>query len=194
MKKPLLILDLDETLIYSTTELTKDEICDFVIGEEFYVKKRPFVDEFLIEMSEHFELAVWTAATRDYGSIIVKELFHKNNLELQFFHSREKCVERSYIKSMYDYLPQRYYIKDLKKIKKLFNLDKVLMIDDLHISLERNYGNLIKIKPFQGDIEDNQLILLQEYLISIKEEENLRKIEKRNWHNNISTPTKKMKI
>lgn len=195
MKKPLLILDLDETLIHSTyLRDNTNQIYDFIIDEEYYVKKRPYVDDFLVEMANHFELAVWTAATRDYGEIIVKELFHKNNLELKFFHSRERCVERSYIKSMYDYYPQRYYIKDLKKIKKHFDLDKVLMIDDLHVSLERNYGNLVKIKPFQGDLEDNQLLLLKEYLISIKEEENLRKIEKRNWHNNFDKPTKKMKI
>ena len=48
MNKPLLILDLDETLIYSTPkEEYQNQTYDFAIGEDFYVKKRPHVDSFL---------------------------------------------------------------------------------------------------------------------------------------------------
>lgn len=195
MKKPLLILDLDETLIHSIDKTNYvEQPYDFMIDDEFYVMKRPYVEEFIKEMSQHYELAVWTAATRGYAEKIVKELFHKNNIELKFFHSRERCVERHYTRTMYDYYPQRYYIKDLSKIKKHFDLNKVLMVDDLHTSLERNYGNLVKILPFEGQIGDEQLLLLKEYLISIKEEENLRKIEKRNWQSSLNKNIKRLKI
>lgn len=186
MKKPLLILDLDETLIYSTHKKEyKNEKYDFIIDEDYYVKKRPFVDEFLIEISNHFELAVWTAATRDYGEYIVKELFEKNNLKLEFFYSREKCVQKEYSRSMYDYYAQKYYIKDLNKIKKIFDLNKVLMLDDLHISLERNYGNLVKVNPFKGENTDTHLISVKEFLLSIKNIENLRQREKRYWQEEL---------
>lgn len=195
MKKPLLILDLDETLIYST--YSKEEIhsqYDFIIDNTYYVKKRPYVEQFIKEISEHFDLAVWTAATRDYAQIIVNELFEKQNLPLKFFHSRERCVERENTRSMYDSYMTKYYIKDLKKIKKYFDLDKVLFVDDLTVSLQRNYGNLIKIAPFQGENDDKHLLLLKDYLISIKDEENLRKIEKRSWQNYASSQTRKLKF
>lgn len=195
MNNPLLILDLDETLIYSS--YSKEDIqspYDFMIDNTYYVKKRPYVEDFLQEVRKHFDLAVWTAATRDYAQIIVHELFEKQNIPLKFFHSRERCVERDNTRSMYDSYVTKYYIKDLKKIKKHFQLDKVLFVDDLTVSLQRNYGNLVKIPPFQGEIEDNHLLLLKDYLISIKDEENLRKIEKRSWQNQVISPTKKFKF
>lgn len=195
MNNPLLILDLDETLIYSS--YSKEDIqspYDFMIDNTYYVKKRPYVEDFLQEVRQHFDLAVWTAATRDYAQIIVHELFEKQNIPLKFFHSRERCVERDNTRSMYDSYVTKYYIKDLKKIKKHFQLDKVLFVDDLTVSLQRNYGNLVKIPPFQGETEDNHLLLLKDYLISIKDEQNLRKIEKRSWQNQVISPTKKFKF
>ena len=190
MNKPLLILDLDETLIYSIpTEEYQNEKYDFLIGEDFYVKKRPHVEDFLLEISEHFDLAVWTAATSGYGQKIVKELFDKNNLEILFFHSRSNCVSKEYVRIGDDYYPQQYFIKDLSKIKKKFNLDKVLMVDDIKLSLQRNYGNLVHVTPFRGDSEDTHLLSLKEYLLSIKNEENLRKIEKRFWKEKVAIDT-----
>lgn len=184
--KPLLILDLDETLIYSTPKYSyKEQIYDFLIEEHYYVKKRPYVDTFLKNMSEHFELGVWTASTRDYATEIVNQLFIKNNLQLVLFHSREKCTKQEYSRSLYDSFPQNYYIKDLKKIKKQFNLDKVLIVDDLPIGLQRNYGNLIKIEAYKGDEFDAELEHLEDYLLSIKDLDNLRAIEKRNWCQNM---------
>lgn len=190
MNKPLLILDLDETLIYSIpTEEYQNEKYDFLIGEDFYVKKRPYVEDFLLEISEHFDLAVWTAASHGYGQNIVKELFVKNNLTLEFFHSRSNCVSKEYLRIGDDYYPEQHFIKDLSKIKKKYNLDRVLMADDLKVSLQRNYGNLVHVTPFRGDIEDTHLLSLKEYLISIKQEENLRKIEKRYWKDNYNQKT-----
>ncbi len=50
-----------------------------------------------------------------------------------------------------------------------------------------NYGNAIYPKSYVGDVEDDELLRLSKYLSSIKDCENFRKIEKRNWrtqHNN----------
>ena len=118
-----------------------------------------------------------------------KELFVKNNLTLEFFHSRSNCVSKEYLRIGDDYYPEQHFIKDLSKIKKKYNLDRVLMADDLKVSLQRNYGNLVHVTPFRGDIEDTHLLSLKEYLISIKQEENLRKIEKRYWKDNYNQKT-----
>lgn len=65
--KKCLVLDLDETLLHSTFKPVDN--CDFVIDVEIdsvmhpvYVLKRPFVDVFLTQMAEHFELVVFTAS------------------------------------------------------------------------------------------------------------------------------------
>ena len=196
--KPLLILDLDETLVYSIRQYSyKDQGYDFLIENYYYVKKRPYVDNFLKNISEHFDLAVWTASTTDYATEIVNQLFVKNDLKLELFHSREKCTKKEYPRSLYDSFPKSYYIKDLKKIKKQFNLDKVLIVDDLPIGLQRNYGNLIQIDAYKGDEFDAELEHLEDYLFLIKNNENLRTIEKRNWCQNMlqeQIKTKKFKF
>lgn len=33
----------------------------------------------------------------------------------------------------------------------------------LKVSLQRNYGNLVHVTPFRGDIEDTHLLSLKEY-------------------------------
>ncbi len=56
--RSLLILDLDETLIWATEEAL-DQAPDFEVGP-YSVYKRPGVAEFLATAMQWFELAVWT--------------------------------------------------------------------------------------------------------------------------------------
>ena len=63
-EKILVVLDLDETLIHAT----KNELgrkADFQIFD-YHVYKRPYLNEFLTEINEHFLLAVWSSASDDY--------------------------------------------------------------------------------------------------------------------------------
>jgi len=62
--KPLLILDLDETLIHATTEkLSTDS--DFTYAD-YYIYRRPYLHLFLIDMSLYFQLAIWSSADDQY--------------------------------------------------------------------------------------------------------------------------------
>lgn len=71
-KKKLLVLDLDETLIHSSSEqlecadLVYDQPC-CVTGSsiQVYVKLRPFLHVFLEYMSNYYDLAIFTAAHQD---------------------------------------------------------------------------------------------------------------------------------
>jgi RNA polymerase II subunit A small phosphatase-like protein len=75
-----------------------------------------------------------------------------------------------------------YDAKRLDKVTKLgFSLDKMLIIDDTPAKVAENYGNAIYPKPFMGDKNDTELMQLLPYLLSLKESENVRKIEKRFW-------------
>ena len=69
----LLILDLDETLIYATEEpLQRDS--DFLIGP-YAVYQRPYLSEFLTSCSACFRLAVWSTATDDYVRPVVEQIY-----------------------------------------------------------------------------------------------------------------------
>lgn len=178
MKEKLIILDLDETLIYSSLEkLSSKE--DFLVGD-YFVYKRPNLDMFLKFIQNNFQLAVWSSSTSDYAEGIVKQLFLDQSI-LKFIWAREKCVSKLDIESR-----EQYWVKDLKKVKKLgFDLEKVLVIDDSPEKLQRNYGNHIPVIPFLGDPKDDELPRLINFLKKIKSLAIVRSIEKRNWRNSI---------
>ena len=59
------------------------------------------------------------------------------------------------------------------------------MVDDTPEKHIRNYGNLIRVSEFTGDQSDDELLYLMEYLMTIKDSDNIRSIEKRGWRKNI---------
>jgi TFIIF-interacting CTD phosphatase-like protein len=172
----LLILDLDETLIHAT-EKKLDIESDFQYAE-YYVYKRPNLIEFLTEMNQYFKLAVWSSADDNYVDDVV-ELIKPTEIEFEFVWARSRCTTRR------DYELDTYVReKRLKKVKKQgFRLEKSLIVDDSPEKTRDNFGNAIYVLPFEGDQNDNELNLLSEFLKTIKDSENVRRIEKRGWRN-----------
>ena len=185
--KPLIILDLDETLIHS--ESMRDELAvsynydyDFKFpnfGKTFYyTKKRPYLEQFLDYAFENFDVAIWTAAGEDYAKEIIRNIGILES-SLNFFYTKDKCT----IKLSLDY-SDYYGVKNLNKLKKSgYDLDRVLIVDDIRETAVNNYGNLILIKPFTDNTDDTELLRLISYLQTIKDEPNYRRIEKRGWSN-----------
>jgi len=174
--KKLLVLDLDETLIHATTTFT-DEY-DFNVAD-YFVYKRTHLEEFLNFCNEYFEIGIWTSSTQDYAEKIVKNIIGDN--KFSFLRTRKDCVQIRDIDK-----DEFVWIKDLKKLKKKgYDLDKILVIDDSPEKLQRNYGNLIQIKPFFGE-RDDELLLVKMYLETIMYEKNYRVIEKRNWRSKVT--------
>lgn len=173
-EKILLVLDLDETLVYST----KAKLCepeDFII-EDYFVYKRPGLDDFLKYAEQNFSVAIWTSSTEDYAEEVVKNIFPQN-YPLQFIYGRTKCT----ITFLYE-LNEYIYAKNLSKLKrKNYSLEKILMVDDSPEKLRRNYGNHIRVEPFVGSKNDIELYQLIKYLERIKLRDNVRSIEKRTW-------------
>ena len=170
----LLILDLDETLIYAT-EKPLERRADFQT-ELYYVYKRPHVTEFLEFCREHFSVAVWTTAGAAFAEEVVEKVF-PSGYPLEFLWSRERCTK------VYDADElEHYLVKDLAKLKrKGYRLESTLIVDDTPRKLERHYGNLIGVTEWLGDANDSELLILTEYLLELKEVSNVRNVEKRGW-------------
>ncbi len=179
MKDKLIILDLDETLIFSTpTKLSFQE--DFIIGE-YFIYKRPGLENFIRYIREYFQIAIWSSSSSDYAQSIVNKIFMESEI-LKFAWSRERCIAKLDLDTY-----EQYWIKDLKKVKKIgFDLEKILVIDDSREKLQRNYGNHIPVVPFKGDLKDDELSKLILYLDKIKDLESFRSIEKRDWRFYVS--------
>lgn len=65
--------------------------------------------------------------------------------------------------------------------KQGFDLKRVLMIDDSPEKLSQHYGNLMHVRPFEGDMSDTELIDIIPFLEWIADQPNFRSIEKRGW-------------
>ena len=71
----LLILDLDETVIHSSkVRLGRDP--DFKVFD-YYVYKRPYLDEFIQEVKVLYQLAIWSSGTKLYVDEVVNNLFSR---------------------------------------------------------------------------------------------------------------------
>ena len=170
----LLICDLDETLIHATISPIKNISYNCEI-KDYYIYLRPGLYEFLDFVSKHFQLAIWSSGSDDYVEAIVSKLFYKYKFE--FVYGRSKCTE----KPMFNYYGYKILtLKKLSKIKKKFPLEQVLIIDDTESKCAKNYGNAIYIPPYEG-VDDNILFRLSQYLMTLKDVENVRTIEKREW-------------
>lgn len=174
--KKLLILDIDETLVYANEERLEIEP-DFNCCN-YHVYKRPFLNEFLDFALETFEVSVWTSSGEDYADCIVKNIFSDPE-DLKFVWSRERCTPQQ------DWQTQKItYEKNLKKIKKLgFDLKSVIMVDDTYQKIRKSYGNLVLMKEFLGDSGDKELLNLINFLKHLNSFENVRGVEKRGWYN-----------
>jgi carboxy-terminal domain RNA polymerase II polypeptide A small phosphatase len=170
----LLILDLDETLIYATEDrLAINE--DFTF-DKYFVYKRPGLDEFLMLIKDHFSIGIWSSAGDEYVNSIVNEI-KSHELNFEIIWARSKCTPRRDLER-----DMSYWEKRLEKLKKKgFALEKILIVDDSPEKAKSNFGNAIYIKSFMGDPADGELSLLYAYLLTLKNVENIRKIEKRNW-------------
>ncbi|XP_047949359.1 CTD small phosphatase-like protein 1, partial [Salvia hispanica] len=120
-RKNTIFLDLDETLVHSTATVPPERY-DFVVrpvidGEksEFYVLKRPFVDEFLGYLSEKFEIVIFTAGVEEYASLVLDKLDWRKAISHRLYRNSCRAVDGR-------------FVKDLGEIGR--ELSRVVIIDD----------------------------------------------------------------
>lgn len=182
--QPLLVLDLDETLIHSSSTQYEN------VGEtfrvfNFHVHLRPGLEHFLQTVFAHFKVAVWTSADYEYARQIVKQVFPPEH-SLEYLWAREDCAWR--------YVPEldKYeYLKDFKELKERgWNLDRTIAVDDSPEKHVDQSDNLILIPAWVGETDDDDLPLLADYLVDeilprIKAGQSITSFEKQHWKSSI---------
>ena len=149
--KKTLILDLDETLVHSgfTPFSRKSDLMLTISfdGEDrlLYVLKRPYVDEFLSELSNLYEIIIFTASIPEYANPVLDLLDKHKCIKYRLF--REHCVFDNGI-----------YIKDLKIFDRKIN--NMIIIDNNPLSYDNNVENGIPILSWYEDTNDNELMKL----------------------------------
>lgn len=187
--KTLLILDIDETLIFGSAEKLEKSF-DFTVFN-YFIYKRPYLKEFFDTIKDHFLIALWSSADDDYVEEIAKKII-PHDIELEFVWARSRCSYKRNFNAVFDDYQDYstsdsshyHFIKPLKKLKKKgYKLERILILDDTPHKSKDNYGNAIYPKEYTGE-DDNELLLLADYLLTLKDKTNIRRIEKRGWKTN----------
>ena len=161
--------------------------------EDFYIYKRPKLDEFLTSCSQICSIAIWSSADDNYVRGITEQLCSPN-IEIDFIWARSECwmkivkvVDENTKLTIKDY----QNIKPLEKLRrKGYSMKNLLIIDDSKYKVIDNPDNYLIIEAFEGKQDDNELEYLLEYLKSATQDSDFRKIEKENWRNKINTNDK----
>eukprot|EP00801_Mesodinium_rubrum_P008110 Mrub_08125.p1 GENE.Mrub_08125~~Mrub_08125.p1 ORF type:complete len:238 (-),score=11.03 Mrub_08125:148-804(-) len=162
--KPTLVLDLDHTLIYASE--TPIAEYDFVIPifknkklTILYVKKRPYLDQFLERLSHYYELIVFSAATPAYAELVVEKIDLNQVIDYRLY--RYACSSDG-----------SNLFKDLSYLGR--DLSNTIIIDDSPQNFIKQPQNGLLIYKYKGDTNDNHLEMLINYLLKIKDYPNVR--------------------
>ena len=143
-KKYSLVLDLDETLV------------NFKIknGKEGYVRLRPFLFGFLEEVSQFYELIIFSSASEAYANSVIEAIEHdKKYFDYVFYRQHTIIVGND-------------FVKDLTRIGRPLN--SIIIIDNMPQNFRFQKENGICIKPFWGqDSNDKTLYNLMPILMDI---------------------------
>eukprot|EP01098_Paradermamoeba_levis_P014079 TRINITY_DN6610_c0_g1_i1.p1 TRINITY_DN6610_c0_g1~~TRINITY_DN6610_c0_g1_i1.p1 ORF type:complete len:217 (+),score=14.00 TRINITY_DN6610_c0_g1_i1:179-829(+) len=159
LKRKTLILDLDETLVYSSTKEVGrfDFFIEVYLNYNsclFYVQKRPHLHAFLNKVSMWYEIVIFTASVRQYANPLIDCLDPMRRINQRFF--RESCVRDGHGR----------FIKDLTRIG--MDLSQTIIIDNSPVAYSRNRDNALPISHFHGNPADRALLDLIPVLEGIR--------------------------
>ena len=141
-----LVLDLDETLVHFKINNEDDS--------EGTLQIRPGIMPFLDSVGKYYELIVFTAATQDYGDLLI-DAIEENNVYFEHRFYRQHTV-----------IIGNDFVKDLNRIGR--PIDKIIIVDNMPQNFRLQRENGINIKAFWGeDVNDNALEELGKILINI---------------------------
>ena len=141
-KKFCLVLDIDETISHSLK-----------LNFGYYFIMRPGVLELLNEVSQFFEIIIFTSSPKIYADNIIDKIDTKGNLISHRLYKSHVFFERG--KS----------IKNLNLIGR--DINKIIFVDNLKCNAKYNPKNLYLIPTWTDDIYDDNLYKLKDKLIYI---------------------------
>jgi TFIIF-interacting CTD phosphatase-like protein len=122
-----------------------------------------------------YDIAIWSASDRRYIDFIIS-LFPPEIKPVLILDAK-RCVKKT-ISMAGEFNGERIVIKPLAKIwnrKTLpYNRYNTIVIDNIHTTVIRNYGNAIITKDYIGQEEDDELLKILDILNKVVDEPNVR--------------------
>jgi RNA polymerase II subunit A small phosphatase-like protein len=196
----LIVLDIDGTLIDSTTQTEFLKYKDLINQgpdarfEDYYMFKRGFLMEFLEYLFIHYKVAIWTAAQKIWADTFLSTIpYYKDKFE--FVWARDKCnIKQSEDGSTIYYKPLRKIWRSQYGRKNDINKTNTIILEDTPINCSFNYGNAIYISSYLWtSYTDDKLNKIIDYLIMLnthhKMHNTIRNVDKRDWYRKLICPT-----
>jgi TFIIF-interacting CTD phosphatase-like protein len=164
------LLDLDETLISAIPldEFDPSEYQDRMkkfkhhnMDNVYLVFERPHVQEFLDYLFKHYNVSVWTAATKSYALFIIDNVvLQKPGRKLDFIMYSDHCEISEYKSKCSKQLNELFHLNG-------YNYSNTVIVDD-NENVNRQKNHTIQIKPFEvmnaGSEDDDALMHVLETL------------------------------
>ena len=165
--KRTLVLDLDETLVHCTVKPVPNP--DLVFSVTFngsvyqvYVRKRPFLDQFLRAVAQDFEVVVFTASQKVYADVLLDKLDPKGKyISSRLF--RDACL-----------LVQGNYVKDLAVLGR--DPKTTLLVDNSPHAYGYQIDNGVPIESWYDDDHDTELLKLLDFLKRLDSVDDVRRV------------------
>jgi len=163
-----LVLDLDETLVHSTIEppppgAPPPEHSFSVVLESVtynvFVRVRPFLDQFLADVAQHFEVVVFTASQEAYAGRLLDMLDPNGCVQHRLY--RDACVH-----------VEGNFVKDLSMLGR--DLRKTIIVDNSPQAFGYHLDNGIPIESWFGEEGDTHLPNLLPFLHTLASADDVR--------------------
>ena len=133
-----LVMDLDETLVHY-----------FETEKEGHILVRPGAEYFLRELSQYYEIVVFTAALQDYADWVLDQIDPHKYIRYRLYRQHAMPHGTS-------------FVKDLSKIGR--NISKIIIVDNVADNFQLQPENGILIKSWIDDPYDTALTELCQLL------------------------------
>lgn len=169
--KPLLVLDLDGTLLETAPKGTRTGPPSFLVNfsptniQE--TRLRPGLEAFLSTAQKYYDLGIFTAASSSYANIIVEQV----NARVPGFRESLVCIFTRQQVTIVDQggAARPLLTKDLRLVADWTGrpLSRILIVDDTPETYRNNTSNALPVPVYQGGTTDDALEELRCFLIKM---------------------------
>ena len=195
--KPLLVLDLDHTLLDFSSKTLQQDVSTRVPGQGMAAKmKRPFMDDFLSNLYPYYDLVVWSQTSWRWLETKLIELGMVSHPRYKFCFVLDKTSMFTIVSTKRDGSSVQHHVKPLeiiwRKFPERWGAHNTVHIDDLSRNFALNLGNGLKCKAYfrkkASSRRDTELLGLSTYLVQLAQTPGVdfEKVDFGNWMDVVS--------
>ena len=160
-----IVLDLDNTLIFSTENMLSERPFDHMI-DNLYIYHRPYLEDFFEFCFENYRsVNIWSHGDWEWINVNLIQILPQCYWNrLGFVHHREyhKELGSNWIKDMHQVWDDPYYVE------KGLGIRNTIIIDDIPSNHVLHPLNLLSVNPYRGDQNDLTLRNIMTQLSQIR--------------------------